>query len=344
TMASSEEPKAKKPKISAHEDSDCAPKTSPIKLSPNSLFGMGNPLLDICAVVDKDFLDKYTLKPNDQILAEDKHKALFDEIVNKFKAEYHAGGATQNSIKIAQWMIQEPHNVGTFFGCIGKDKFGEILKQKAEEAHIDAHYYEQDKEPTGSCAACVTGANRSLVANLAAANCYKKEKHLDLEENWKLVEKAKVYYIAGFFVTVSLESMLKVAKHASENNKLFCLNLSAPFICQFFKDHLMQLLPYVDVLFGNETEAAAFAKEQAFETKDIKEIAKKVQALPKINTKRQRIVVLTQGTDETVMALSFLSGLVREKTLDQCVRAAHYAANVIIRRLGCTFPEKPDFV
>lgn len=115
----------------------------------------------------------------------------FDEIVNKFKAEYHAGGATQNSIKIAQvsrmrravkitavipslhfmwscnlrlhcvqWMIQEPHNVGTFFGCIGKDKFGEILKQKAEEAHIDAHYYEQDKEPTGSCAACVTGANR----------------------------------------------------------------------------------------------------------------------------------------------------------------------------------------
>lgn len=37
---------------------------------------------------------------------------------------------------------------------------------------------------------------RSLVANLAAANCYKKEKHLDLEKNWLLVEKARVYYIA----------------------------------------------------------------------------------------------------------------------------------------------------
>lgn len=44
-----------------------------------------------------------------------------------------------------------------------------------------------------------------------------------------------------------------MAKHASENNKLFCLNLSAPFICQFFKDNLMQVMPYVDVLFGNET-------------------------------------------------------------------------------------------
>uniref|UniRef100_UPI003AAB3AB8 adenosine kinase isoform X4 n=1 Tax=Centroberyx gerrardi TaxID=166262 RepID=UPI003AAB3AB8 len=340
--------------------------------SPNSLFGMGNPLLDISAVVDKDFLDKYSLKPNDQILAEDKHKALFEEIVKKFKVEYHAGGATQNSIKIAQWMIQEPHKVGTFFGCIGSDKFGEILKQKAEETHVDAHYYEQDEEPTGTCAACITGDNRSLVANLAAANCYKKDKHLDLEENWALVEKAKVYYIAGFFLTVSLESILKVAKHASENNKLFSLNLSAPFICQFFKDNLMQVMPYVDILFSNETEAAAFGKEQGFETEDLQEIAKETQALPKVNKKRQRVVVFTQGKDGTIMAHGdkvetfpvlkidpknivdtngagdafvggFLSELVQDKALDQCVKAGHYAANVIIRRSGCTFPDKPDF-
>ncbi|XP_037320770.1 adenosine kinase isoform X1 [Pungitius pungitius] len=367
----SDEPKAKKQKVSVEKKTESPTKKTHAELSPNSLFGMGNPLLDIIAVVDKDFLETYSLKPNDQILAEDQHKALFEEIVKKFKVEYHAGGATQNSIKIAQWMMQEPHNIGTFFGCIGKDKFGDILKEKAKDAHIDAHYYEQDEEPTGTCAACITGDNRSLVANLAAANCYKKDKHLDLEENWTLVEKAKVYYIAGFFLTVSLESILKVAKHASENNKLFCMNLSAPFICQFFKDNLMQVMPYVDVLFGNETEATAFAKEQDFETEDIKEIAKKAQALPKVNTKRQRIVVLTQGKDETVCQSDkvetfpvlkidpkdivdtngagdafvggFLSELVMDKPIDQCVKAAHYAANVIIRRAGCTFPEKPDF-
>lgn len=379
-MASSGEPKAKKLRLSSAEKKteesptkkSPAPSPAAAKLRPNSLFGMGNPLLDISAVVDKDFLDKYGLKSNDQILAEDKHKALFEEIVKKFKVEYHAGGATQNSMKIAQWMIQEPHKVCTFFGCIGNDKFGEILKQKAEEAHVDAHYYNQEEEPTGTCAACITGANRSLVANLAAANAYKKDKHLDLEENWELVEKAKVYYIAGFFLTVSLESILKVAKHAADNNKRFCLNLSAPFICQFFKDNLMQVMPYVDVLFGNETEAATFADEQGFETKDVEEIAKKAQALPKDNKKRQRVVVITQGKDGTVMAQSdkvgtfpvleidakdivdtngagdafvggFLSELVQEKALEQCVRAGHYAANVIIRQAGCTFPDKPDF-
>ncbi|XP_013863116.1 adenosine kinase b isoform X4 [Austrofundulus limnaeus] len=284
-------------------------------LSENTLFGMGNPLLDISAVVDKDFLDKFGLKPNDQILAEDKHKALFTEIVKRKKVEYHAGGSTQNSVKIAQWMIQKPHKVATFFGCIGKDHFGEILKKKAEEAHVDAHYYEQNEEPTGTCAACITGDNRSLVANLAAANCYKKEKHLDLDSNWELVEKAKVYYIA---------------------------------------------------------EAATFAKELGFETDEIAEIANKTQNLPKENTKRQRVVVFTQGKDDTVATVGdkvimfpvldidqndivdtngagdsfvggFLSALVQEQALEECIRAGHYAAHVIIRRVGCTFPEKPDF-
>ncbi|KAM7073845.1 adenosine kinase isoform 10-T10 [Molossus nigricans] len=301
-MAAAEEPKPKKLKVEA-------------QLSENILFGMGNPLLDITAVVDKNFLDKYSLKANDQILAEDKHKELFNELVKKFKVEYHAGGSTQNSMKVAQWMIQKPHKAATFFGCIGIDKFGEILKKKTAEAHVDAHYYEQNEQPTGTCAACITGGNRSLVANLAAANCYKKEKHLDMEKNWNLVEKARVYYIA---------------------------------------------------------EAATFAREQGFETEDIKEIAKKTQALPKVNLKRQRVVIFTQGSDDTIMATEsevtafavldqdqkeiidtngagdafvggFLSQLVSDKPLTECIRAGHYAASVIIRRSGCTFPEKPDF-
>ncbi|KTF87490.1 hypothetical protein cypCar_00022136 [Cyprinus carpio] len=62
----SDEPKAKRIKLEEK------------KLSQNALFGMGNPLLDICAVVDKDFLDKYGLKTNDQILAEEKHKEIFN--------------------------------------------------------------------------------------------------------------------------------------------------------------------------------------------------------------------------------------------------------------------------
>ncbi|KPP73740.1 hypothetical protein Z043_107156, partial [Scleropages formosus] len=108
------------------------------------------------------------------------------------------------------------------------------------------------------------------------------------------------------------------------------------------------------------------------QTEDIEEIAKKAQSLSKENKKRQRIVVFTQGKDGTIVTKGdkamtfpvleidqseivdtngagdafvggFLSQLVQERSLEQCIRAGHYAANVVIRRAGCTFPEKPDF-
>ena len=43
-----------------------------------------------------------------------------------------------------------------------------------------------------------------------------------------------------------------------------------------FKATLLEALPYVDFLFGNETEAATFAETEGWDTKDVSEIALKV--------------------------------------------------------------------
>ena len=69
---------------------------------------MGNPLLDISAVVPTKFLDKYDLKLNNAVLAEEKHAPMYDDMVKNFDVEYIAGGATQNSIRVAQWMLGAP--------------------------------------------------------------------------------------------------------------------------------------------------------------------------------------------------------------------------------------------
>ena len=75
--------------------------------------------------------------------------------------------------------------------------------------------------------------------------------------------------------------------------KLFCMNLSAPFLCQFFKDQMLKIMPYCDFVFGNETEAAAFAENNDIEDKSIENIARCIAALPKINS-NPRTVVITQ--------------------------------------------------
>ena len=332
------------------------------------LFALGNPLLDISAEVDKDFLDKYGLKPNDAILAEDKHRTMYDDLTGKFEVEYVPGGATQNVARVAQWLIGI-HHATTFVGCIGKDdKYGKILEEKATEAGVNVHYMRTEKEPTGTCAVLITGKSRSLCAYLAAANHFNKD-HLMVPKVKALMEKAKYYYISGFPLTVSPESMVHIAEHAGKEDKFFCMNLSAPFLCQFFKEPMMKVMPYVDVLFGNESEAEAFAKEQNFGTTDLKEIAKKMASLPKFNGSRVRMVVITQGSNPTLVykngeikefpvipiaaediidtngagdafAGGFMAQFVQGQSLEDCIRCGNYAANLIIQRSGCTLPER----
>ncbi|CAN6581023.1 unnamed protein product [Malus baccata var. baccata] len=244
-------------------------------------------------------------------------------------------------------------------GSIGKDKYGEEMKKNSKLAGVNVHYYEDETAPTGTCAVCVVGSHRSLVANLSAANCYKIE-HLRKPENWALVEKAKYIYIAGFFLTVSPDSIQLVAEHAAANNKVFSMNLSAPFICKFFKDAQEKALPYVDYVFGNETEARTFSKVHGWETNGVEQIALKISQWPKASGTHKRIAVITQGADPVVVAEDgkvkafpveklpkeklvdtngagdafvggFLSHLVQEKAIEDCVKA------------GCTYPEKPDF-
>lgn len=57
----------------------------------------------------------------------------------------------------------------------------------------------------------------------------------------------------GFFVAVSPESIMQLASHAQQKGDTFIMNLSAPFVSQFYSEPLAKILPYVDVLFGNES-------------------------------------------------------------------------------------------
>lgn len=127
----------------------------------------------------------------------------------------------------------------------------------------------------------MNGGERSLIANLAAANTFSLD-HLETPEAKAMIAQAKFYYITGFFLTVSLDSILHIAKHSAQENKVFSMNLSAPFLIQFFADQLAAALPYTDFVFGNESEAAAYGAKHDYGT-DIPTIALKLAAEPKVS-------------------------------------------------------------
>ena len=137
-----------------------------------------------------------------------------------------AGGATQNSIRVAQWMTQAP-GCTAFVGCIGTDAFGTQLEMAARADGVNVQYMKQSKEPTGTCAVLVKGGERSLIANLAAANCYDKS-HFDSPAIQDLLNATKIVYSAGFPITTPAgpPTLMALGKACNEGGKTFCMKAS----------------------------------------------------------------------------------------------------------------------
>lgn len=329
------------------------------------ILGIGNPILDISANVPIETINKYGLKLDNAILAEEKHLPLYKELITNYDVEFIPGGATLNTIRVAQWMLQSKESTA-YIGCIGKDKYGSQLANGARDDGVSVHFLEDEKTPTGTCACLINNKERTLVANLSAANNY-KDSHLDkCTTVWK---NAGLYYSAGFFLTVSPSSMMRMAKYANEMGNLYCLNLSAPFLIQFLEKPMMELMPFVDILFGNESEALAFGQHHKFEDTSIKAIALKISKMSKVGA-HSRFVIITQGSDAVIVAHegkilefpvpkisnivdtngagdAFVGGFLAAKSrgldLKKCVDAGIYSAGVILQVSGTTLTGTPEY-
>jgi len=329
------------------------------------LLCLENPLLDIQGQGDEALLNQYGLKANDAVLADmSKHATIFDELINNRDAKLLAGGAAQNTARGAQYLL--PADSVVFFGCVGKDKYADILQDANKQAGLAVRYRYDEKEPTGRCGVVITGHNRSMCTDLAAANAYKIE---HLEENWGIASKPKAYFVGGYHLTVCVPAIMKLAEEAAANNKPFALSLSAPFIPQFFKDPLDETAPYWDYVIGNETEAQSYADSHDLKTHDIPAIAKHLANLPKKNSQRKRVAIITQGTEPTVIAVQgedsvksypvhqigkdeivdttgagdafaggFFAGVVKGESIDTCVDMGQWLAAQSLRELGPSYP------
>ena len=344
-------------------------------------MGMGNPLLDISANVSPEMLKKYNVQLDTAILAEESHLPIYQELIDTYPdVQYIAGGATQNTCRVAQWMLSaagKPKECVAFLGCVGaNDAYGQTLETCAAQDGVHVHYQKDPEHPTGTCAALIVEGERALIANLGAANHFSLTHLSENAVSQEILAAARIVYCAGFFLTVSVESLVYAAEQVVRENKIFALNLSAPFIVDFFAEQLATALEYADYLFGNESEAETYAKKHnlaADETIDLHQVALAIAAGPKKNAARGRTVVITQGSKATIVAYNgtvteypieealapekivdtngagdafvggFLASLLlkEEETADvaAAVRAGHYAAKHIIQVSGTQLSE-----
>jgi len=100
-------------------------------------------LLDMSVFVDQSFLDKYGVTRGLASLATEKEMPIYDEIKKDKNIKYLAGGATQNSIRGAAWMLGALGYTGKVHmtGSISEDENGQILTKAATDAGVQTHFF-----------------------------------------------------------------------------------------------------------------------------------------------------------------------------------------------------------
>jgi len=335
-----------------------------------ALLVVCNPLLDITVSVDDPFIRKHGKEPGLASLATDADLPLFEEIQLLADVKYSAGGAGQNTARAVSFMSPTKSLVH-YVGCVGADANAQLLRDEADAAGVKVHYFVSHKSPTGRVAALISNAERTLVAHLACANDY-SHKHFESPEIQRVLQASEYVYTPAFFLTVSPQTLYAVGEHCAKENKLYAINIAAPFLVQLYWEKMAQLLPYADVVIGNESEGAAITKQLGGDPDDLKAGLKLVADYAKANKKRPRLVMFTQnerpvlcyynrtyyefpndavpkecivdtnGAGDSFVG-GFLSALMHGRDLRTCVDAGHWLASRVIQLPGATFPPRRDF-
>ncbi|KAI8622137.1 adenosine kinase b [Chytriomyces sp. MP71] len=330
------------------------------------LLFLGQPLLDISAHVDPLLLEKYALKPNDMILAEERHKSLFHELATNYSVFYTAGGSSQNTARGAQWLL--PPYSTCFIGCVGDDDWATILRDSANASGVASMYVQEEAFSTGICAVLLTGAERSMVTDLQAASKLRLSS-LQTPRTAHYMEQASIIYITGFLLKGSHEVVLHVAKNAHSRKQILAFNLSAPWISHVLKDEVATVIPYCDYIFGNASEALAYADANSLCVSSLHDIA---QHIARIEGNPGRTVIVTNGenpvvvaTADTVIEMSvaglpneeivdsngagdgfcggFCAGLLKGLPLQEAIKTGLSVAREVLKMPGATYPKvKPE--
>jgi len=134
--------------------------------------------------------------------------------------------------------------------------------------------YKESTLSTGVCLAILTSqddSQRSQIFHGGASEIFQVE---NLQENSNSLESSRYFFVEAAFIGISLDSVKYLASYCANNNKIFILNLSAESVVLNFKNEILHLLKYTDIVFGKWKEFQALGT--LFNLKEISEIADKI--------------------------------------------------------------------
>jgi len=338
------------------------------------LVGLGNPILDISNNTDKETIEKYGLAWGQTVFANENNKEFFDVLEKAPNCSYIPGGSVTNSIRVTNWMLNGSQEYGCgIIGCIGKDDYGKIILDNLKKVNVDTILEINETELSSRCGCGIYLKERCLMPEIRASN---KLSMSFIEKNLEQILKADILFVEGYFLIECWGIVEFLVKKFKEANKKVAFTFSAVFMVEFHFEKIKKLAEVADIIFCNEEEAASMAKMLGKPGSNDLENSKNIHAQLPAN---DRLLVVTCGKNPVILTSwdytkndlktnvsctvnkipdeeivdtngcgdSFVGGFMSEylkgSDIEKCAKAGNYAASVIIKNIGCTYPEKPNF-
>ena len=303
---------------------------------------VGSAIVDVLAHCGDDLVAAHGLVKGTMVLVDhDRSAALYETMPAGI--EVSGGSAANTAAGVASL-----GGAVAFIGKVRDDALGQIFIHDLRSTGVIYRTPPGTSgPPTARCLVLVTpDAERTMGTYLGTAG---EMSAADVDP--ALVASARITYVEGYLVGLpSAEGALEAAvKAAHAAGRKVALTLSDPAWVALQHDAFKALLPDVDILLGNETEALELTGESSLEraaavlADNVEVVALTRGAAGAIASDGQETVSVdaepvaevedTTGAGD-LFAAGFLLGLARQRPLQDCLRLGALAAAEVISHIG----------
>ncbi|MFO8028052.1 MAG: adenosine kinase [Opitutales bacterium] len=306
-----------------------------------TIIGVGSPIVDSIAQVEESFLEQVGGDKGGMLLTD---TATLSDLIRRIGKKPYAcpGGSAGNTL----FTLARMGASTSFLGKIGNCERGRFYRDSFSRLGGDAKGFKTGEIPNGHCLSLVTpDGERTMRTDLGAAMTL----HPD-EISAGDFAACTHAHIEGYLL-FNAELMQRVIESAKEAGCSISLDLASFEVVEASRDILPGILKdYVDIVFANEEEAAAFTGL----TDDYAAMAEQLatfcdaaavkvgakgsyvasgQTVEKVEPVPAARVVDTTGAGD-LWAAGFLYGWTRKQPLRECARIGSILGSAVVQTQG----------
>lgn len=236
------------------------------------VFGIGNALVDILAMVPFELIEELKLEPGSMTLMDAEQQAEILQQLEHHKLEMASGGSAANTMV----GIAQSGGTGTYCGKVAQDTHGQFYQKDMVDAGIgfDVEMAPEASLPTGTSIILTTpDAERTMCTHLGISTSLAAE-DVDCDR----LEKSKIAYIEGYLwdADAPRQACIKTMEESNRLGVQTAFTFSDAFLIDRFAEDFKEIATkHCDIAFCNADEIKQYCESDDLET-CVKQIGEQV--------------------------------------------------------------------